>query len=199
MVEFPMRPDEGKFGPPSTHPDLAAALEVKKVYERALPEVAPLSKRAKAKAKEEGFVVDILGRRATFPGGFKAHGALNAIIQPSAAEVMKTKMVEIHKQRKELDLVPRLTLHDEWVGDCPSAESARQLREILNVQSFERFRDIPILWDVKAGPNWASCTSEFEAEFEATLRPIVVEKDSDFEGMGADHLWGGKKRPGEER
>jgi DNA polymerase I-like protein with 3'-5' exonuclease and polymerase domains len=94
---------------------------------------------------------------------------LNAVIQPSAAEVMKTKMIEVHKERKRLGLIPRLTLHDEWLGGCKSVESARALGEILNRQSFEKFKDIPILWDTKAGKNWASCTSELESEFERTV------------------------------
>jgi DNA polymerase I-like protein with 3'-5' exonuclease and polymerase domains len=167
--EFPMDPANDKWGPPKDHPLLRSTLVVKEAYDRALPEVKPLSKKATDLAKSRGYVVDVLGRRATFPGGEGAHAALNACIQPSAAEVMKTKMVEVHAQRKRLGLIPRLTLHDEWLGGCPNAESAKALAEILNHQSFERFAAIPILWDVKAGKTWASCTSELEAEFEGTV------------------------------
>jgi len=136
-------------------------------------------------------VVDVLGRRATFPDGYGAHAALNAVIQPSAAEVMKTKMVEVHAERKRLGLVPRLTLHDEWLGGCRDIEAARGLGKILNRQTFERFKNIPILWDVRVGKTWATCTSELEAEFEASKK-----KDSDeFLGMGADGTWGGEEKP----
>jgi DNA polymerase I-like protein with 3'-5' exonuclease and polymerase domains len=182
--EFPMDPASNRWGPPKDHPLLASTLAVKEAYDRALPEVRPLARRATDLAKSRGWVVDVLGRRATFPGGEGAHAALNAVIQPSAAEVMKTKMVEVHRERKRLGLTPRLTLHDEWLGGCESAESARGLAEILNRQSFERFRDIPILWDTKVGRNWASCTSELEAEFESGLGD-----------MGADGKWCGKARP----
>lgn len=167
--DFPMRPEQDQWGPPKDHPWLASSLAIKEAYEKALPEVKPLARKATELAKRRGFVRDVLGRRATFPGGEGAHAALNAVIQPSAAEVMKTKMVEIHAQRKKFGFVPRLTLHDEWLGGCPNRESAEALRAILNTQSFERFKDIPILWDVKAGKNWAACTSELEAEFEGTV------------------------------
>jgi DNA polymerase-1 len=182
--EHPMDPASGLWGPPKDHPLLASTLAIKAAYDRALPEVKPLSRRAQDLAKERGFVKDVLGRRATFPGGDGAHAALNAVIQPSAAEVMKQKMVEVHAERRRLGLTPRMTIHDEWLGGCASAESARGLAEILNRQSFERFRGVPILWDVKAGKNWASCTSELEAEFESGLGD-----------MGADGKWGGKPRP----
>ena len=167
--EFPMNSAANQWGPPKDHPLLRSTLAVKEAYDRALPEVKPLARKATELAKSRGYVVDVLGRRATFPGGEGAHAALNAVIQPSAAEVMKTKMIEAHAQRKRLGLIPRLTLHDEWLGSCPSPESARGLAEILNRQSFERFKDIPLLWDVRAGSNWANCTSELEAEFEGTI------------------------------
>jgi len=167
--QYPMDPSRDLWGPPKDHPLLASTLAVKTAYDKALPEVKPLAKLATEKAKSRGYVLDFLGRRATFPGGEGAHSALNAVIQPSAAEIMKTKMVEVHARRRELGLVPRLTLHDEWLGGCKSVESANGLREILNRQSFEIFKDIPILWDVKAGKNWASCTSELEAQFEDTV------------------------------
>lgn len=156
-----------KYGIPRDHPLLKETMAVRKVYERAIPEVGPLSKWARGLVADQGYVTDVLGRRATFPGGFGAHAALNAIIQPDAAEVMKTKMVEVHAVRKELGLRPQMTVHDEWMGACSTAEAARALKEVLNRQSFPEFARIPILWDVKVGKDWASCTSELEAEFEA--------------------------------
>ena len=179
LREFPMEPSAGKFGPPSDHPLLAETLAIKQAYDKAIPEVAPLTKKVRGLAKDRGWVMDCMGRRATFPGGWGSHAALNAVIQPSAAEVMKTKMVEVHRRKRELGLTPMLTLHDEWLGGCPDPDAARKLGEILNRQSFPEFAAIPILWDVKAGKDWASCTSELEAQ---------------FEGMGADGTWNGLPR-----
>jgi hypothetical protein len=175
-LEFPMDPSAGLYGPPRDHPKLARALKVREIYERAIPEIKPLSRRATMLAKERGFVKDCLGRRATFPGGFGAHAALNAVIQPSAEEIMKMKMVEVHRERKRLGLVPRMTVHDAWVGDCPSIESTRGLGVILNHQSF-KFK-VPITWSVKWGKNWAA----------------VSKDESQFDGTVADGTRGGRDR-----
>lgn len=160
------------YGIPRSHPLLSKTLEIKYVYDRALPEVGPLSKRVRDGAINLGYVIDALGRRATFPGGFGVHGALNAIIQPTAAEVNKLKVVRLHKARKQLGLVPRMTVHDEWIGDCPSLESLKALDAILNDQSsYAEFRPklrVPLLWDSKWGMNWAN----------------VMHDEDQFKGMG---------------
>lgn len=147
--------DKYPFGIPHSHPLLARALKVRKAYAKALPEVRPLAKLATAMARDRGYVKDMLGRRARFHGKGE-HAALNAVIQPSAAEVMKRKMVEVHRMRRELGVTPRMTIHDDWLGDCDGLESARRLAAQLNRQSFHKLR-VPILWEVKAGPRWSRC------------------------------------------
>ncbi len=145
-----------KYGVPRDHPLLRETLKIKKAYEKAIPEVGPLSKQARELAAERGWVKDFLGRRARFPGGKGAHGALNAVIQPGAAEVMKKKIVAVHKMRHAIGVTPRMTIHDDWLGDCDGQESARQLGLLMNEQEYE-FR-VKILWDVKASwRNWAAC------------------------------------------
>lgn len=140
-------------GVPKTLPILADALEVKRIYDRELPEVMPLLRRASDTAGDRGFVRTVLGRRSRFPNRQRLHKALNAIIQGSAADVMKRKLVELYRTRKETGFVMRMTVHDEVVGDCPDLESARLVEAVLQRQSFDL--KIPILWDVKVGPNWA--------------------------------------------
>jgi DNA polymerase-1 len=163
VKEFPMDPANGKFGPPADHPLLREGAAVKAIYDRVLPEAKTLAKDATRIAKERGYVKDCLGRRAYFPDGYGAHAALNAVIQPSAAEINKMKVVELHKARKRLGLVPMMTVHDEWIGGCPSLKSARALGIILGRQSFN-FR-VPITWDVRWGMNWSSVARD-ESQFE---------------------------------
>ncbi len=146
-----------RWGVPRTHPLLARALEVKKIYDRVLPGVRPLAKEASKLALERGYVKDILGRRATFPGGFGTHAALNAVIQPSAAEIMKMKLVEVHRVRKAIGFVPRMTIHDSIFGDRLYKETSRFLAEILDRQSIKL--KVPILWDVNIGGNWGETVS----------------------------------------
>ena len=125
-------------------------------YNRMFPEVPVLLRKASELAKVRGYVKTVMGRRARFPNGERAHKALNAVIQGSAADIMKTKLVELHKERKNTNLVLRFTVHDEVDGDVPDKESAEKVTEILNTQSFPGLK-VPILWDVQTGHNWAEC------------------------------------------
>jgi DNA polymerase I-like protein with 3'-5' exonuclease and polymerase domains len=154
-----------------TSPLLKQAREVEEIYDRIIPEVRPLLKKAMHLAmpecntycnradenhrlyKHRGYVKTILGRRSRFPTEYKIHKALNAIIQGSAADIMKTKLVEVHERRKEFGFTMRMTIHDEVTGDVHDEHSAQKLNELLNVQSLPI--DVPILWQTGIGKNWA--------------------------------------------
>jgi DNA polymerase-1 len=143
-------------GIPHTHPWLQGALEIKRIYDREIPEVKPLLAKASDMAITRGWVKTIMGRRSRFTNGQRAHKALNSIIQGSAADIMKRKLVEVYRTRKQTGVTMRMTVHDELVCDAPTLESARLVEAILNRQSFDL--RIPILWDVKVGANWARNT-----------------------------------------
>lgn len=164
-------------GVPRDHPWLTKAREINRIYDRELPEVKPLTERAMFHARSEcdrscntspeniemhrrykhqGFVRTLRGRRGRFPGGQRLHKALNMVIQGGAADVMKQKMVEVHRARKKIGFIPRGTNHDEIIGDSLSPETPRLLQEVLNRQSFPQLK-VPVLWDVKIGKNWAEC------------------------------------------
>jgi DNA polymerase-1 len=125
-------------------------------YDRLFPEVGALLKKAAALAEQRGYVKTISGRRARFTEKRFMHGALNAVIQGTAADVNKKKIVELHRERFWTGLKMRMTVHDEVCGDIPDHDAAVRVREILNQQSYPELR-VPILWDVKMGPNWADC------------------------------------------
>jgi DNA polymerase-1 len=125
-------------------------------YNRMFPEVPVLLRKASELAKVRGYVRTVLGRRARFPNGERAHKSLNSVIQGSAADVMKTKLVELHRERKNTGFTLRYTVHDEVDGDVPNEESAKKVTEVLNSQSFPDLK-VPILWDVQTGSNWAEC------------------------------------------
>lgn len=156
----------------SSHPLLASTREVADIYNQVLPEVAPLLRMASHLAKphcdrdcdrndilhrqhvpHRGFVRTLLGRRTRFPEGYRLHKALNAVIQGSAADIMKTKLIELHKARKETGFLLRYTVHDEVDGDVPDQEAAQKVAAILDHQSFPELR-VPILWGVSTGKNW---------------------------------------------
>jgi DNA polymerase I-like protein with 3'-5' exonuclease and polymerase domains len=134
------------------NPKLREVRELNKVYEREIPESGPLQKRAIKLATEREYICSILGRRSRFPGGARAHKALNTRIQPSGADIMKQKGIELHQIAKSIGFRMRLTVHDEFDGDIPDLEQAKVVAELLNQQSFKL--RVPILWETNVGPNW---------------------------------------------
>ena len=150
---------------PRNHPLLAQALEIDRIYSRLLPEVGPLLKKASGLAETRGYVHTVLGRRARFEGGYRSHKAFNAVDQGSSADVMKTKLVELHEARKSTGFIMRVTVHDEVSGDTPNDECTRMVDQILNRQSFPQIK-VPLLWETGVGENWASCQEISEMQFD---------------------------------
>lgn len=144
---------------PRTHPKLAKALEIMKIYDREIPEANEQLRRASNIAEVRGYIKSIMGRRMRFPEKKRLHKALNGRIIMSEADIVKTKAVEIHKARKETGFVLRYQVHDEFDGDVSNIEGANLVGEILNCQSFPSLR-VPILWDVKTGTSWGNCLIE---------------------------------------
>ena len=64
-------------------------------YFRAMPEIKTLQHRAALLMKQRGFVVSLLGRRSKLLDPNKAYIAVNRLLQPGNADVLKSKMVEI--------------------------------------------------------------------------------------------------------
>lgn len=146
------------------HPWLASTLEILKIYDKALPEVKDLLKNASDLAESRGYIKTIMGRRLRFPAGpdgkrFRLHKAFNGRIQGSEADIVKTKAVELHRNRKYTGLTLRMQVHDEFDGDVPDGESAKRVGEVLNAQSFPSMK-VPILWGVKYTESWGACSAD---------------------------------------
>jgi DNA polymerase-1 len=140
------------------HPLLAGVREILDIYKKEFPEIDQMIADASEEAKTIGFVCSLLGRRMRFPDGERLHKAFNMIIQSSEADIVKTKIVEVRKERKSLGLVLRSQVHDELNGDIPDQNGAKKVAEILNHQSFPM--RIPILWGTKTGASWGDCARE---------------------------------------
>lgn len=154
------RAEDGSVRIPKTHPLLKDALEIKQMYDREMPEVPELIELSKKIGASRGYVKTILGRRTRFPQKQRLHKALNGVIQGSAADIMKQKLVELHAERKSTQFLLRYTVHDEVDGDIPDQEHAKKVGEILDRQSFPSLR-VPILWGVETGQNWMECSEEY--------------------------------------
>lgn len=159
------RPKTGSW---EHHPLLRQAAEVDAIYSRELPEVRHLLKRVADRAERVGFVRTWLGRRIRFPHRERLHKALNGIIQGGAADIMKMKIVQLHRERRRLGITLRITNHDEVCGDCPNIESAWLVDAVLNHQDTPFA--VPILWETDIGDNWAQAQplSKRERAYPAT-------------------------------
>lgn len=153
------------------HPLLQQMVTIERVYNEQIPEVEPLMALASHLAmpkcgrhcdqgdelhqayQHRGFVLTALGRRSRFPNGDRIHKALNGVIQGTAADVMKLKLIQLYNLRKELGLTMRYTVHDEFVGDLEDKKMGKMVARVLDEQLIP-FR-VPILWGPKIGANWA--------------------------------------------
>ena len=129
------------------------------------PKVKDYVQEQISKARKEGFVTTILGRRRYIPEinnknqsirQFAERQAVNTPIQGSASDLIKLAMIKIDEEIKTRNLKARMIIqvHDELVFDVPQEETglfiglAREKME--NVLEL----DVPISVDIKKGRNW---------------------------------------------
>jgi DNA polymerase I len=117
------------------------------------------------KAREQGFVTTILGRRRYLPELFSDNPgvrvaaesmALNTPVQGSSADLIKLAMIHIRQRLRQEGLTAKMLLqvHDELVFELPVAEL--DAVKALVVEEMERAvqLDVPIKVEVGVGRNW---------------------------------------------
>jgi DNA polymerase-1 len=120
-----------------------------------------------ARAKEQGFVETLLGRRRYFPilknrSGSPAdrqqaeRAAINHPIQGTAADIIKIAMVRLHAALREQGLASRMLLqvHDELVLEVPDDELKAAAALVRQVMEGAYTLDAGLTVDVEVGPNW---------------------------------------------
>ena len=119
----------------------------------------------KAFCIEQGYVETLLGRRRYIPDmaspvnavrNAAERMAINMPIQGTAADIMKIAMSRVHRALHESDLHARVLLqvHDELVAEVPRLEVERMARLLGDEMSAAYRLDVPLVVDVRAGPNW---------------------------------------------
>lgn len=117
------------------------------------------------KAREKGYVTTILKRRRYLPDLFspihsvRSSGertAINTPIQGSAADIIKLAMIHINHELKERNLKTKMILqvHDELIFDVPKVELKEVQELVRNCMENAIVLDVPLLVDIKLGPNW---------------------------------------------
>lgn len=117
------------------------------------------------KAKEDGYVATLFGRRRPVPGlkernknlyDLACRIAINTVAQGTAAEIMKKGMLNVSKalQEKKLDATILLQIHDEILLTVPKTEQAevkllvkQELEKVVNWQ-------VALTVDTHVGNNW---------------------------------------------
>lgn len=152
-------PDEGFWNNENHSPGCPAIRgnQIIDHYDSEFPEAKRLMKSAMDLAGSRGYVKTIMGRRARFPDGQRLHAALNRVIQGSAADIFKRKLLTLYRNMKTIGIHKlRMPVHDEEAGDLERGEGPRKrLVECFQEQEFEL--SVPILWDVAFGANWKEC------------------------------------------
>lgn len=115
---------EGKWWPMEGWQYREARSLIKKI-KSSLPGYARLNRRIKTKVEAEGFVTTLMGR-VNPVNPEKAYVGLNALIQGSAADIMKQGLVNVAQAVAPYGGVPLLVVHDEVLTECP-IENAEQV------------------------------------------------------------------------
>lgn len=130
-------------------------------YLHDLPFIKATLKKAKDVAENRGYVRTIMGRRRRFPERNFSYKALNAIIQGSAADVMKKGMVDAYEEGIFEILIPHLTVHDELDFSIPKTkegiETTIRLKQIM--EDTIKLK-VPLVADCEVGNNWADATEK---------------------------------------
>ena len=117
------------------------------------------------KAREQGYVETILGRRRYMRDilsanavmrGFAERNAINAPIQGSAADMIKVAMIQIHDWLNAEKLKSRMILqvHDELLFDVPAEELAYVEPKVIALMEGAMKLDVPVLVESGKGNNW---------------------------------------------
>lgn len=117
------------------------------------------------KAKEQGYVTTMYGRRRPIPElkssnfaqrSFGERVAMNSPIQGTAADIIKIAMIRVHNRLREEGLRSRLILqvHDELLIET-ALEEVEQVEKILEEEMQQAARlDVPLEIDMHRGANW---------------------------------------------
>ncbi|RIK75182.1 MAG: hypothetical protein DCC67_15635 [Planctomycetota bacterium] len=85
--------------------------------------------------------------------------AVNAVIQGTAADLIKLAMIRIHRRLREERSPARMLLqiHDELLFETPADAAADLAHLVREEMSAVAELSVPLKVDVKVGPTWAEC------------------------------------------
>lgn len=134
-------------------------------YFASYPKVKEYMERVVERAKEDGFVSTIFGRRRylndidsrnAIARGLAERNAINAPIQGSAADIMKIAMVNVSRAFAAEGIRSRVILqvHDELVIDMLRSEQERVITLVTEAMESAAALRVKLVTDCGVGTNW---------------------------------------------
>lgn len=146
--------------------DEADAREVIGVMKSRFPEISGTLQELAHKAKHNGFVTDRFGKQYHVPSEF-AYKALNAVIQGTAAQIMKRSMLELYKNvfpiREKFRIIS--TVHDEVLCEVHNSIDVDWAWNMIkmSMEKVSEYFQIPIKMSPKFfDKNWAKLRKDKE-------------------------------------
>jgi DNA polymerase-1 len=132
------------------------------------PKVEEYLKQTKAKARQDGYVETLLGRRRYFPELAASSRvnpnakraaermAINMPIQGAAADIIKLAMIEMARmlQRDKLKSKMILQVHDELVFEIPADELEQMKARVREVMEGIYPLSVPLKVEMHSGHDW---------------------------------------------
>jgi len=138
-------------------------------YFEKFPGIKDYMTEMKERAKQDGYVESLFGRRIHTPGinskgpmrGYSERAAINAPIQGTAADVIRRAMIRIPAALNEAKLSARMLLqvHDELIFETPENEADKLIdavRAVMETASEPVIKfTTPLVVDGGKGASWA--------------------------------------------
>ncbi len=134
-------------------------------YFESYPDVEKYMETSKEKARENGYVETLLGRKRFLPDinsrngivrGYAERNAINAPIQGSAADIIKLAMIRIFSRFEEEKLQSKMILqvHDELNFNVPMDELEVVKKIVVEEMENAYKLSVPLKTDCGWGKNW---------------------------------------------
>lgn len=141
------------------------AAEIIQQYFIQYPGIKDFMDEAISKARTQGYVETMLGRRRYLRDinsanmtvrGFAERNAINAPIQGSAADMIKVAMINLHDALEKEGFKTKMLLqvHDELVFDVPLEEVALVKTIIADKMQTAIPMSVPVVVEIGTGNNW---------------------------------------------
>jgi DNA polymerase-1 len=118
-----------------------------------------------ARARNQGWVTTLLGRRRQIPHIHSSNrilrqeaerAAINTPLQGTAADIIKKAMLRVEQNLKEAGRRGQmlLQLHDELLLEVPQGELPETARLVRQAMEEVAKLKVPLVVDLRTGPNW---------------------------------------------